>query len=95
MASITAATRKKQGQLAQAHKKLPPGHPKLAELRAEFATMRLSEYIERVLAEAPALSDEQRCRLAELLRPVRQPAPDRTAVVQASPAEFDSGGAAS
>lgn len=30
-----------------------------------------ASYIAKVLVEAPPLSDEQRCRLAELLRPVR------------------------
>jgi hypothetical protein len=92
LATITAATRKKQGQLAQASKKLPPGHPKLVELRAEFATMRLSEYIESVLSEAPPLSAEQRSKLAELLRPVRQPTPDRKSVVEDRIAELDGGG---
>jgi hypothetical protein len=29
-------------------------------------------YVDRVLAEAPPLTDEQRVRLAELLRPVRR-----------------------
>jgi hypothetical protein len=29
-------------------------------------------YIDRLLADAPPLTDEQRTRLAELLRPVRQ-----------------------
>jgi hypothetical protein len=35
---------------------------------------RTAEYIERVLAEAPPLTDEQRTKLAELLVPVRGPA---------------------
>jgi hypothetical protein len=34
--------------------------------------MTVDEWVERVLAQAPPLSDEQRSRLAELLRPVRQ-----------------------
>jgi hypothetical protein len=32
---------------------------------------KIADYIERMLAEAPPLTDEQRTRLAELLRPVR------------------------
>ncbi len=34
----------------------------------------ITEYVEKILAEAPPLNDEQRVRLAELLRPVRRPA---------------------
>ena len=34
----------------------------------------ITEYVEKILAEAPPLSDEQRVRLCELLRPVRRPA---------------------
>ena len=33
---------------------------------------KVSDYIEKVLAEAPPLSDEQRNRLAELPRPARR-----------------------
>jgi hypothetical protein len=32
----------------------------------------LSDYVDRILKEAPPLTDDQRNRLAELLRPVRQ-----------------------
>ncbi|WP_197283499.1 hypothetical protein [Mycobacterium sp. Marseille-P9652] len=31
----------------------------------------IDDYVEKILAEAPPLSDEQRIRLCELLRPVR------------------------
>jgi hypothetical protein len=31
----------------------------------------IAEYVDKILAEAPPLSDEQRVRLAELLRPIR------------------------
>lgn len=33
----------------------------------------VAEYVELILAEAPPLTDEQRVRLCELLRPVRKP----------------------
>jgi hypothetical protein len=33
----------------------------------------IAEYVEKILAEAPPLNDEQRIRLAELLRTVRRP----------------------
>ena len=41
------------------------------DIAREYAAQRISDYIERVLAAAPPLSDEQRARLAELLGPVR------------------------
>jgi hypothetical protein len=44
---------------------------KIASARAELAEAKIADYIERMLSEAPPLTDEQRTRLAELLRPVR------------------------
>jgi hypothetical protein len=38
---------------------------------------QLEQYIEKVLSGAPPLTDEQRNRLAELLRPARQGGGDR------------------
>lgn len=34
--------------------------------------MTVDEWVKRILAQAPPLTEEQRTRLAELLRPVRQ-----------------------
>jgi len=34
-------------------------------------TMTVDEYVERIVAAAPPLTDQQRTALAELLRPVR------------------------
>lgn len=42
------------------------------EARRNLATEKIAEYIQKVLAAAPELTDEQRTRLAELLRPVRR-----------------------
>lgn len=39
----------------------------VAALRAEYAATKLAEYIERVVAQAPPLSPEQRSKLAVLL----------------------------
>jgi hypothetical protein len=47
---------------------------KIASARADLAEAKIADYVERVLAEAPPLTDEQRTRLAELLRPVRHTA---------------------
>ena len=41
------------------------------EARRDHAEVRIAEYVERVLASAPPLSDEQKTRLAELLRGAR------------------------
>lgn len=49
----------------------PPDDPALIETRRDLAALRLEEHVLRVLADAPPLTDEQRTRLAELLRPVR------------------------
>jgi hypothetical protein len=40
--------------------------------RRNFATEKIAAFVQKVLAEAPPLNDEQRTRLAELLRPVRR-----------------------
>ncbi|MGV0699137.1 hypothetical protein ABQF47_12145 [Mycolicibacter sinensis] len=42
--------------------------------RRNAATEKIAAYIERTLAAAPPLTDEQRHRLAELLRPARNTA---------------------
>ena len=58
----------------------------------DTAEDRINSYIKKVLAGAPPLSDEQRTRLAELLRPARQ-AVDRQALVAERIAELDGGAA--
>ena len=50
---------------------VPPDDPRYDEHRRGLAAALLTDYIERVLAQAPPLTDEQRSKLAELLRPVR------------------------
>jgi hypothetical protein len=43
----------------------------LEAARRDFATEKIANYVTRVLDAAPPLTDEQRTRLAELLRPIR------------------------
>lgn len=50
----------------------PADDPDLVTARRDLNAARLESYIEKVLAQAPPLSDEQRNRLAELLRPARR-----------------------
>jgi hypothetical protein len=49
----------------------PPDDPELLDAQRGPAAAKISDYIEKVLAEAPPLTDAQRAALAELLRPVR------------------------
>ncbi len=43
----------------------------VTELRRQLKAERAAEYIEKVLADWPPLTDQQRTALAELLKPVR------------------------
>lgn len=44
---------------------------RIIDARREHAAVKIQTAIERVLAEAPPLTDEQRDRIAALLRPAR------------------------
>lgn len=44
--------------------------PEVIEARRSLKAIRLEEYVARVVAEAPPLTDAQRDRIAALLRPV-------------------------
>jgi hypothetical protein len=44
----------------------------LAIAQRELQTAKNTAYIEQVVSRAPSFTDDQRTRLAELLRPVRQ-----------------------
>lgn len=43
------------------------GSPNAAELRRDLAAMRLEDYIRKIVAAAPPLTEEQKSRLAVLL----------------------------
>ena len=45
--------------------------PDRDDIAREYATQRISEFIEKVLDAAPPLTDEQRQKLSELLKPAR------------------------
>lgn len=49
-----------------------PDHPEFVEARRGLKAARAEDYVAKLLAEAPPLTDEQRTKLAELLRPVRR-----------------------
>lgn len=43
--------------------------PDLVKARATLKAAKLEEYVARAVADAPPLSDEQRARIAAILRP--------------------------
>ena len=60
--------------------------------RRELAEAKIAAYVQKALEAAPPLTDEQRGRLTELLRPARQSS-DRRSVVAGKLAELDGGAA--
>lgn len=54
-----------RGRLANAHRR--GDEAVILEVRRDLAAAKLEQYIERVVSEAPPLTDEQRERLAGLL----------------------------
>lgn len=60
----------KRGRLARRSQELPPDHPEIVALRTELRIDRAAEYLGKLVAENP-LTDDQRTRLAELLKPIR------------------------
>lgn len=66
-------SRSARSRLARSAQSHGPDAAETTDARRDFAAARLDDYIRDTLAKAPPLSDEQRTRLAELLRPVRQP----------------------
>lgn len=67
--------RAKVGALSRAVKngERPRNDPALAKARQDLAAAKVADYINRTLADAPPLTNEQRTRLAELLKPLRRP----------------------
>ncbi len=58
-----------RSQIAVAKRKDP--NADVTDLRRKLKEERTAEYIEKVLADWPPLTDQQRTTLAELLKPVR------------------------
>lgn len=57
-----------RGRVAALSRSRQPDDPELVEARRDLAVLSLEEHIRRVVAEAPPLTDEQRDRIAALLR---------------------------
>ncbi len=62
---------KARSNVAVAHRRRDTTPEAIEAARRDFAEAKIADYIEKTLAAAPALTDEQRSKLAELLRPVR------------------------
>lgn len=71
---ISSRSRSARAHLAKSVQANGPDADETTNARRAFAAARLDDYIRDTLAKAPPLTDEQRTRLAELLRPARQPA---------------------
>jgi hypothetical protein len=68
----TPQSRTARARLAQSAQANGPDSTETKDARRDFAAARLDDYIRDTLANSPPLSDEQRTRLAELLRPARE-----------------------
>lgn len=58
-----------RGRVAALSRSRSKSDPELINARQELAAAKLAAYVEKVVAEAPPLTDAQRDRIATLLRP--------------------------
>jgi hypothetical protein len=72
MPGTSLATRRAEIARAERHRRRRPEDPARAEhavdVRRDYATEKLAEYVGKVVAEAPPLTPAQRDRIAALLR---------------------------
>ncbi|WP_193048194.1 hypothetical protein [Mycolicibacterium baixiangningiae] len=57
-----------RGRVAALTRSRPADDPELVEAKRNLKALSLEEYVRRVVSEAPPLTDEQRDRIAALLR---------------------------
>jgi len=75
MAALSPAAKQLRGQVAALSRAVRNGERPQADLdaaKARFQKIRNEDRFQEILAEAPRLTDSQRTRLAELLRPARK-----------------------
>lgn len=70
--ALSAAARSERARIAALTRAIragerPADDPAFTAAKRDFAAARIEGDIERILSEAPPLTDEQRARLAELL----------------------------
>lgn len=68
MAAPSAPISKARAKTARLSQSYPPDHPKLIEARRNLKALRLEEYVQKAVSEAPELSPDQLERIAALLR---------------------------
>lgn len=64
MGAQTLSTRAKLGAATRYH---PDDLPRITDARRDLAAAKIADYVERVVAEAPPLTEHQRARIARLL----------------------------
>lgn len=57
-----------RGRVAALTRSRPTDDPELVEAKRNLKALSLEEYVRRVVSQAPPLTDEQRDRIAALLR---------------------------
>ncbi|OBK82133.1 hypothetical protein A5649_09765 [Mycolicibacter heraklionensis] len=72
---MSTTWKSERARIASLSRSRPADDPDLIEARRNMRAERTAEYIKNVLAQRPPLTDQQRTRLAELLRPARQSVP--------------------
>ncbi len=68
MAPLSATANRERGRVAALSRSRTSADPELVSARRNLRAARLEDHVQRVLAEAPPLTDEQRERIAALLR---------------------------
>lgn len=61
---------KERAKIASLSRSRPADDPEIIEARRNLKAIRLEEYVQKVVSEAPALTAEQSSKIAALLRPV-------------------------
>lgn len=65
--ALSPAAARERGKIAALSRSRQSDDPELIEARRNLRALRLEEYVTRIVAEAPPLTDEQRERIAALL----------------------------
>ena len=60
-----------RARIASLSRSRPADDPDLTQARRNLKALKLAEYVQRVVAEAPPLTDAQLERVSDLLRPAR------------------------
>lgn len=63
-----------RGRVAALHRSRTPDDPEYIAARRDLAAEKLAAYVERVVADAPPLTDAQLERVTAILRPTLRPA---------------------